>query len=189
MQFVTIKTAAPLEQIAAELFTVEAQRGGEATRQAAAALRQANPHITDLKTIPQGTIVAVPDKEGLTPRPASDHPTELPQPLSAGFAQLANALGTTGESLMAAQVQHIEDAKATIAQAKSKDLTKLIDTDDLKAALAATVKNAQARIKTAEASRDALAATLKQARADLDDLQRRFGAAGGSATKPAKPAG
>jgi hypothetical protein len=183
MQFVTISKPAPLEQIAVELYAVEAKRGGEATKQAAAALREANPHLKDLEAIPRGTIIAVPDKEGLTPRAASDHAAEPPPSLTAALTQVTSALSLTGENLMAAHRDDIDDAKATVSRAGSKDFAKLIDTDELKAALAATVKNAEARIKATEASRDALTTTLKQARADIDDLQRRFGAAG----RPAKP--
>jgi hypothetical protein len=176
MHIVTIKKAAPLGEIVGQVYALEGQKG--AAQQAEAALRGANPHLADLKTVPEGTVIVVPDKEGLKPTGSS----EPLLPLIAGFEQLTGVLHTLGASLVAAHDKGIEQAKATVTQAKSKDFVKLIDTDELKATVAETVKNAQMRIKTAETSRGQIERKLKQAGADLDALQRRFA---GSAPKVA----
>jgi hypothetical protein len=168
MHIVILKKAAPLGEIVGQVYALEGQKA--ASQQAEAALRGANPHLADLQTVPEGTVIVVPDKEGLRPSGSS----EPLLPLAAGFEQLTGVLRTSGASLVAAHDKGIEEAKATVARAKSKDFVKLIDTDELKATVAETVKNAQARIKTVETARGQLEKKLKQAGADLDDLQRRF---------------
>lgn len=174
MPFVTIKKAAPLDEIIDQIYAVEGQKGPQAAKQAKAALRQANPHLADLKTIPEGTVILIPEMEGLKPKPAS----EPLFPPAADFAQLSSALHIMGESLMAAHNKEVEEAKATVDRAKSKEFIKRINTEELKAAVAETVKNARARIKASKTLQGEIEKTLKHAGADLDDLQRRFGGVG-----------
>jgi hypothetical protein len=171
MRIVTIKTAASLDEIAGRFYMIEGPKGSTAAKQAEAALRQANPHLGDLNTIPEGAVILVPDKEGLKPK-ADPEPSFA---LGGGFAQLTDTLDTVGKNLLAAQEKDIEDAKATLTRAKSKDFARLIDTEELKATVADTVKNAQARIKAAEKLQGDIAKTMKRAGTDLNKLRDRFG--------------
>ena len=174
MRIVTVKKAVPFGEIAGQVFAIDGQKGARVSQQAEAALRQANPHLADLKTVPEGTVILVPETEGLKPKA----PSEPPVPAGADFAQLAGGLHVLGQNLLAAHNKEIEEAKETVALAKSKDFAKLANTGELKAQAAETVKTAQTRIKAAETSRQEMEKTLKQAGADLDELQRRFGGSG-----------
>lgn len=174
MPFVTIRKAATLDELAGQLF--EAKKGTPAAKQAEAALLQANPHIADLKTIPAGTVILVPEKEGLKPRARAEAPGESPLTLGDRFTQLSGVLRLMGKNLAAAHVKEADDAKATIARAKSKEFTKLVDSEELKATVAETLKNAQARAKALDAARGTIETTVKRAAADLEALQRRFDA-------------
>jgi len=171
MRIVTVKKAAPLGELAGQLYAVDARKDSHAAQQAEAALRDANPHLDDLKTVPEGAVILVPDKEGLKPQ-ASSEPLA---PAAPYFAQLTAGLEVLSKNLLAAHNREIEEAKETVAIAKSKEFAKLTDAGDLKASVAEAIKNAQTRIKAAQTSQRDMEKTLKQASADLEELQHRFG--------------
>src|SRR4051812_28620985 len=107
MRIVTIKKAAPLGEIVGQLYAIEAQKGAHAAQQAEAALRQANPHLADLNAVPEGTVILVPEREGLKPKA----PSEPHMPAGAYFAQLTGGLHVLGKSLLAAHNKEIGEAK------------------------------------------------------------------------------
>jgi hypothetical protein len=143
MQFVTIKKAADLSELVGQVYSIKGANGAQVRKQAEAALRQANPHIADLKAIPDGAVVLVPSVPGAEISPSSG-PT---LPGGDVFAELSGSLQVAQERLTAANKQEADDAKTTVTLAKSDEFRRLIATEEAKATVAEAVKNAEASAK------------------------------------------
>jgi hypothetical protein len=70
MKFVTIKTETSLADLSREVFDIKGPKAAKASKNAQTALREANPHIADLKKLPAGMLVVVPDVPGMKAVPA-----------------------------------------------------------------------------------------------------------------------
>ena len=64
MNFAVSKGEASVAELTKRLFDIKGQGAAETMRQTEAALLAANPHLADLKKIPAGTIVIIPDLPG-----------------------------------------------------------------------------------------------------------------------------
>src|SRR5215216_3589445 len=70
MKFVTIKSETSLADLSREVFEIKGAKAAATSKNAQAALREANPHLADLKKVPAGTLVIVPDVPGTKEAPA-----------------------------------------------------------------------------------------------------------------------
>ncbi|QID17606.1 hypothetical protein G3580_08085 [Nitrogeniibacter mangrovi] len=131
---------------------------------AAAAILKANPQLADLRTVPEGAIVRVPDLPEL--RPKTNRSLENPD------AQIADAIGDALAAADARLTTRIEQAQADLktqtALAKDRQIkAALANAPGLQQAVDAAAKTWAADTKRLEARRSALAAMIKQASADL----------------------
>lgn len=170
MQFVTVRKGGSLNDLVGQIFHVK-EAGGEARKQAEAALLQANPNLKDVQQIPEGTLILVPELSGMetaaTAAPSQALHTDA-------FATLSSIIATLRQSLTAATEADIARAEATQALIKSKQFTRVVESTEAKSALAEVDKNSQSRIKASKALVQTIADTLTQAGKDLGDLHKRI---------------
>jgi hypothetical protein len=170
MQFVTVRKGGSLNDLVGQIFQVK-EAGGEARKQAEAALLQANPNLKDVQQIPEGTLILVPELSGIdtaaTAAPSQALHTDA-------FATLSSIIAKLRQSLTAATEADIARAEATQALIKSKQFTRVVESTEAKSALAEVGKNSQARIKASKALVQTIADALTQAGKDLGDLHKRI---------------
>jgi hypothetical protein len=170
MQFVTVRKGGSLNDLVGQIFQVN-EAGGEARKQAEAALLQANPNLKDVQQIPEGTLILVPELSGIdtaaTAAPSQALHTDA-------FATLSSIIAKLRQSLTAATEADIARAEATQALIKSKQFTRVVESTEAKSALAEVGKNSQARIKASKALVQTIADALTQAGKDLGDLHKRI---------------
>ncbi len=115
MRFVTAKTESTLADLTRRVFEIQGRNAGERTKQAQAALLRANPHLRDLKKVPAGTLVLLPDLPGTSPfAPQAAAPVS-----SEVVAHLKQALAGAKAVLARAAASEAQDAATTLELAKS----------------------------------------------------------------------
>lgn len=115
-----------LSDLARRLFEIKGAKAKELTKEAEAALLRANPHLKDLKHVPEGTVLVVPDVPGVSPsREAAG--------LDIGTGQLADELRRVREAAQKAMESGIADlaqqGKTSLELQKSPELKKLGERD------------------------------------------------------------
>ena len=129
MKFVTIKTETSLADLSREVFDIKGPKAATASKNAQTALREANPHIADLKKLPAGMLIVVPDVPGTKAVPT--------QSLGAVSTEL---IGNLKEVLAAAKAvinksadAQVQSAEASASLIKNRELVALAkETPELK---------------------------------------------------------
>lgn len=145
----------------------------EATkRQVREALFEANPQLEhDLRRVPRGTVILVPDVPGITPVAET-----RPGPAVSGLTDALRAtLEQAGQELDASATAEVDEAKRTLEVLKSRELRKAIArSPELQERLPVIAEEAKARAERAESARsvqsEALAALQEDLEAFLADL-------------------
>ena len=165
MKIVTYQGERTLSELTHRVFDIRGRKAIERTRQAESALRRANPHLHDLKKLPAGTPVIVPDVPGIgiaTNTPGLAVEEEV-------MAQLRQALAWARLALSKSIASESQDVKLTNALVASRELAALVkqmpDLADRLAQIAKEAKSQQADITARSAS---------QIR-DLSQLEKDFG--------------
>lgn len=144
MKFVTTKTETSLAELGREVFEIKGARAATASKNAQAALREANPHIADLKKVPAGTLVVVPDVPGIK-TVAAQSPGEVSAEM---ISRLKSALGTAKRVLEKSAESQLQDAEATASLAKDRELMALAkQTPELKERLSQIAEQAKRQSK------------------------------------------
>ena len=144
MKFVTTKTETSLAELGREVFEIKGARAAMASKNAQAALREANPHIADLKKVPAGTLVVVPDVPGIKTA-AAQSPGEVSAEM---ISRLKSALGAAKRVLEKSAESQLQDAEATASLAKDRELMALAkQTPELKERLSQIAEQAKRQSK------------------------------------------
>ncbi len=167
MKFVTIKAETSLADLTRDVFEIKGPKAAAASKNAQAALREANPHIADLKKVPAGTLVIVPDVPGIKVAPAQSLGDVSAEMISRLRSALAAAKGVIEKSA----ATQLQDAEATASLAKSRDLAALAkQTPELKERLSAMIEQAKTQSKQAAEDTQAHIEALAQLKKDLVSL-------------------
>ncbi len=137
---------------------------------AEAEILKANPQLKDLRRVPEGAIVRVPDLPEL--RPKTNRSLENPD------AQVADAIADSLAILDTRFDTRVEqanaDLKSQIALTKTRQVKDaLANSPDLQAVLGEATKSLAARAKTIEARRAALTDTIKQVAGELKGTTKK----------------
>lgn len=167
MKFVTIKNETSLADLTREVFEIKGAKAATAAKSAHAALREANPHIADLKKLPAGTIVVVPDLPGIKAAPAQSPGGVSPELVRYLKRVLAEAKTVVEKSAAARG----EDAEASVSLTKDRELAALArKTPELKERLAQIVEQAKSQSKQIAEDKKAQIQALAQLEKDLTTL-------------------
>ena len=116
MRFITAKSATNVADLTRRAFEIKGRKVTERTKQAQAALLQANPHLRDMKKVPAGTLVMVPDLPGVSP--------------------VAPPAAPIGPDVVAHLKQAVAGARAVLARAAAAEEQETVTTLDLAKSLA-----------------------------------------------------
>jgi len=140
MKFVTIKSETSLADLSREVFEIKGAKAAATAKRAQAALREANPHLADVKKVPAGTLVIVPDVPGTKEAPAQsvgDVSAEM-------INRLRSALAAAKKMIEGSADSQLQDAEATLSLAKDRELSRLASqTPELKDRLSQIVEHAK----------------------------------------------
>jgi hypothetical protein len=167
MKFVTIKTETTLADLGREVFEIKGAKAAMTSKSAQAALREANPHIADLKKVPAGTLVMVPDVPGVKTAPAQS-PGEVSAEM---ISRLRSALAAAKRVIERSAATQLEEAEASAALAKDRDLAALAkQSPELKERLSDMIEQAKTQSKQVAEDKKAHMEALAQLEKDLATL-------------------
>jgi len=167
MKFVTIKTETSLADLTRDVFEIKGTKAASAAKTAQAALREANPHVADLKKVPSGTLVVVPDVPGIKAAPAQSIEGVSVEMMR----QLKSALAAAKAVVEKSSAAQVEDAEASASLAKNRDLVALAkQTPELKQRLSQVVDQAKTQAKQIADDKKAQIQALTQLEKDLATL-------------------
>jgi len=173
MRFVKLDRDTRPEDLVAAVYAAPAAGSGETLVRAAAALRQANPALSSLRTVPKGTIVAVPSVPGLVAGPKAE-------PAAKGGGDLIDAarqaVKAARDHLRDAVNRDADDFGKSLKLVRSAAFKKLVQDKAPTAAkrVAEAEKTMNDRLKEGEALAKRLPAVLQTLGKDLDDLEKRL---------------
>jgi hypothetical protein len=170
MSFAFYNGEKDLPELARKLFDIKGRRAAdvEIANKAGEALLKANPHLSDLTKVPDGTLIIIPSPP--------DIPIKEPQTAGSG-AEIGNQLELAINELddmIGRSVASDEQAAATIIEAlKSRDLKDIASrSPEIKAKLEEFSNAAKNRLKAAKANAAAEKDALNQLREALGKLIR-----------------
>src|SRR5262245_537945 len=167
MKFVTIKNETTLADLSREVFESEGVKAAKAAKNAQAALRDANPHIAELKKLPAGTLVLVPDLPGM-----KEAPVESVGSVSAEMLKhLKRALVGAKAMIEKSAEAQLENAEATVSLSKDRELAALAkQTPELRERLSRVVERAKTQAKEVADNKKAQIQAISQLEKDLASL-------------------
>jgi hypothetical protein len=167
MKFVTIKSETSLADLSREVFEIKGAKAAAAAKRAQVALREANPHLADVKKVPAGTLVIVPDVPGTKEAPAQsvgDVSAEMINRLRSALAAAKKVIEESADS-------QLQDAEATLSLAKDRELSRLArKTPELKDRLSQIVEQAKKQSSQVVEDKKAQIQALAQLEKDLATL-------------------
>jgi phage tail protein X len=170
MKFVTIKSETTVADLTREVFEIKGAKAAATSRSAQAALREANPHIADLKKVPPGTLVVVPDVPGIKTAPGQslgDVGAEM-------IRQLKSALTAAKDVIEKSAAAQLRDADATASLVKNRELVALAkQRPDLKERLSEIGDRAKVQAKQVANDKKAQTQALGQLEKNLASLSAK----------------
>lgn len=167
MKFAVSKGEKELSELTARLFDIKGRGAAATTKNAEAALLKANPHITDLSKIPEGTLIMVPDLPDSPPvrgaQTAGIEPA-LSQHLKSALKELSEAIDRSAAS----EEQAVTAANEALKSRELKDFA--AQSPELKAQLDKIGSAAKDQVKEAKTEAAAQKEALAQLQAALGKL-------------------
>jgi hypothetical protein len=164
--FVTKKTTSP-KDLTQEVFEIKGPKGAAASKNAQAALREANPHIAHLTKLPAGTLVIVPDVPGIKAAPAQS----LGEVSAEMIRHLKRALAGAKALIEKSTAAQLQNAEASASLAKNRELVALAkQTPELKQRLSQIADQAKVEAKQVGDDKKAKIQVLGQLEKDLASL-------------------
>jgi hypothetical protein len=144
MKFVAIKTETNLADLTREVFDIKGAKATTASKSAQAALREANPHVANLKKLPPGMLVVVPDVPGIKAAPTQSL-GEVSAEIITNLKKVLAAAKTVIDESAASQLQNTEASASLIKDRELVTLAK--QTPELKQRLSQIADQAKSQAK------------------------------------------
>jgi hypothetical protein len=163
-----------LDTLTTRVYELGADPAASLVRDVRRALTAANPYLTSIDRVPVGTVVAVPEIDGVAFGADTHAADQVATSVSA--AQLAGIAGLTQTTISAVLDAQAADARASAALLRSAPIRKLARGDErLGEALPALLKVATARTDDAKSLQGYTRESFAQLDADLAELADSFG--------------
>jgi hypothetical protein len=173
MRVTIYKGERQLSDLARRLFDLRGSKAKELTKKTETAILLANPHLRDLKHVPEGTLIIVPDVPGAN---RSDEASGLDFGAGQLGEELRRVQGAAQKAMEAGIADLTEQAKTSLELQKSPDLKRLGEKDrtisEQLAKIAAEAKRELEETKTLAATQ---AKTLAQLDKDLNEFLKQIG--------------
>ncbi len=122
MKFITLQTKTSLADLTSQLYAFNAATADAEAAQAQVALRQANPQLGKLATLPAGALVVVPDVPGVNTAPLSS----VTGVSADVIAQLQQVLAAAGTLLNQAVTNQTQSAETSLSLIKNRAVINLV---------------------------------------------------------------
>lgn len=174
MRFTSTVAGETIDVLVARSYSLGSTPSNAMTEQAHAALIDANPFLSALDAVPDGTVVAIPDVRGVE---ISDQALSSEQAAVAVTGdQLGGALGLAARNLMASIAGGIDAASGSLQEFGGPEITKLAEANEqLSQALPQLIQTATARVEAGRQLEEYSKVALAQFEQDLQALQGAFG--------------
>jgi hypothetical protein len=169
MKFTIVKDKSNLADLTRHLFEIKGPGAKAREKKIEASLLAANPHLADLKNIPPGTPIVIPeiDVEARVKDSASTAPTLV--------QQIRGQLDGVRKSLEEIRAREVAELKQTKQILKTKDFKAAVgDTAAGKKKLAKIEGEAADRLKELDQLKKSQQTGIDQLGKDLDDFIKRF---------------
>ena len=171
MRLATTQSGETLEQLATRVYALDNPSASQ-LHAATTALTEANLFLRKPDEVPPGTVLEVPEQEGLTGgEPAT--------PIVAGLAvdQLRGAIAVTGKALSDSLDAEVASGKTSAKLARSRDIKSAVAGDETvnEESLPLLVGNADQRVTHAQTLRSYQKDVFAQIASDLDGLLATLG--------------
>lgn len=172
MRLATYQGEKDLKTLVKRLFRIEGPQAKALAREAEAALLRANPQLRNLKKVPEGTMVMVPEVKGTKPT------AEIQQ--AEGWAdklleEVRRAVAGLGPALEESAARQEQEANQTLERLKSKEMKQLAKSSpEWQERFKKVADTAKARIKAAKTLKESQAKVLAQMEKDLEEFSRLF---------------
>lgn len=157
-----------MRDLVSRLFNITGARAEARTREAEGALREANPHLRDLRRVPNGTPLIVPDVTGLRP---SKESAPVGADLRGLVETVRESVGSVGDDLDEAARDQVDAMNRDLALLRSNEVKDLAASDR---SVARTVREltqaSERRRDEAKEMRTAQAKALEQLGSDLEEF-------------------
>jgi hypothetical protein len=168
MRIATYEGEKSMPELVARLFNITGAKAGLRQQEAEAALREANPHLRDLRSVPVGTPIVVPDLRGVRPskesRPVRGDVQALVRTLQGSLGEVAEALDDSARLAG-------EAVNQDLALLRSKEVKDLAAQDRNLARKVKDLTASSQRLRTeTKAHRAAQADAVAQLRTDLEEF-------------------
>lgn len=171
MRLATTQSGETVEQLATRVYALDKPSASQ-LRVATTALTEANLFLRKPDSVPPGTVLEVPEQEGLTGgEPAA--------PIVAGLAvdQLRGLIAVTGKALSDALAAEVASGKVSAKLARSRDIKNAAAGDESvnQESLRLLARNADHRVTDAQTLRSYQKDVFAQIASDLDGLLATLG--------------
>jgi hypothetical protein len=169
MKFTIVKDKSNLSELTHHLFEIKGSGAKAREKEIEASLLAANPHLADLKNIPEGTPIVVPeiDVEARVKDSASTAPTLI--------QQIRGQLDGVRKSLEEMRTRQVAELKQTKTILKKKDFKAAAGkTAATRKRLTKIESDATGRLKELDQQKKSQQAGIDQLGKDLDDFIKRF---------------
>jgi len=170
MKFATYKSERNLSELARRLFQIKGPQAEKLTKQAEAALLRANPQLRELKNLPRGTFILVPEMTGMEPgeqiSPMEDMAKAMVEPMRL-------ALNAAQKTLAAAISRESENASNTLSLLKSMELKALgKEVSEINKRLPKIAEKAKKRLAETETFKTSQEQAFAQIEKNLDEMTK-----------------
>ena len=166
-----VQTEKSVKELAARLFKFEGEGANERAREAEAALLEANPQLRDLKNIPAGTFIIVPQVENVAFARGSKPfaAEELAKHLRSAVKGIRHALETSA-------TRQAEGAQATLDLLKTKEVKASAKKDQgVKEQVAAVTDEMKARLKGVKENEKLRDKVVEQINTQVENILKSLG--------------
>ena len=172
MQLATYRGEKDLKTLVKRLFRIEGPQAKALAQEAEAALLRANPPLRDLKKVPKGTVIMVPEIKGAKPS------TEIQQAESWAdklLEDVRQAVAGLGPALEESAAREKQEANQTLELLKSSEMKRLAKSSpEWQKRFKKIADAAKARIKKAQAGQESQAKLVAQIEKDLAEFSKLF---------------
>ena len=167
MQFAVTKGENELSELVSRLFNIKGRSAEATMKNAEAALLKANPHLTKINKLPEGTLIVIPDVPG-TPSTRTAQTSAIGADLE---AEARSALKQLGDVIVRSADDIEKVATATQDAIKNRELKELAaQFPEVRAQIDKTTEAVKNQLKDAKAT----ASAEKEALAELQSALQKF---------------
>jgi len=169
MKYIALENDTNMADLMSQVYALNAAGAAPQASQAQAALRQANPQLANLATLPAGTLVVVPDVPGVNAVPLASLPgvsTDL-------IAQLQQALASAGAVINKAVASQTQSAQTSLSLVKNRAVINLVKPlPDLQSRLAQIANQTKIQIQQMNSDKTTQLQGLAQLVKDISSLNQ-----------------